>query len=65
MAAFARDLAAATGRQYEIGQVGTATLQERLRSATHLQVALVTAEYRLLALQVDILERLGRRGALE
>ncbi|WP_340117480.1 hypothetical protein [Pelagibius sp. 7325] len=65
MQAFAADLARATGKQYEIGQVGTATLQERYRDATLLHDALVSAEYRLLTLQLDILERLGRRAAAE
>jgi hypothetical protein len=65
MQAFALDLAGATGQQYEIGQASTATLQERWRGATRLRDALLTAEYRLLAIQFDIMERLGRRGALE
>lgn len=65
MEAFARDLAEATGRQYDIGQVSTATLQDRWREATRLRDALLTADYRLLARQFDILERLGRRDALE
>ncbi|MGD1877022.1 MAG: hypothetical protein ACFB13_05925 [Kiloniellaceae bacterium] len=65
MQAFAADLARATGQQYEIGQVGTATLQQRFRDATLLRDALVSAEYRLLALRFDILERLGRRAAAE
>ncbi len=65
MEAFARDLAGATGKQYDVGQVSTATLQERWRDATRLRDALVTAEYRLLAIQFDIMERLGRRDALQ
>ncbi len=65
MQAFAQDLAKVTRQQYEIGQVGTATLQERWRDATRLRDALLTAEYRLLAIQFDIMERLGRRAALE
>jgi hypothetical protein len=65
MRAFAHDLAAATMQEYDIGQVGTATLQERWRGTTLLSDALLTAEYRLLAIQFDIMERLGRRDALE
>jgi outer membrane protein TolC len=65
MQAFAEDLARATGQQYEIGQVGTATLQERFRDATLLRDALATAEYRLFALQFQILEIIGRRPAIE
>lgn len=65
MADFAQDLAGATGQRYEIGQASTATLQERWRDATLLRDALLTAEYRLLVIQFDIMERLGRRDALE
>ncbi|WP_193370105.1 hypothetical protein [Pelagibius marinus] len=65
MESFARTLAGATRQQYDIGQVSTATLQDRWRDATRLRDALLTAEYRLLAIQFDIMERLGRRAALE
>lgn len=65
MQAFALDLARVTGQRYEIGQTSTATLQERWRDATRLRDAQLTAEYRLLAIQFDIMERLGRRASLE
>jgi hypothetical protein len=65
MSAFADDLARVSHDQYSLGQLALGTLLTRLRDAVPLQEAMVDAEYRLLAIQLAVLDLLGRRAALE
>ncbi len=65
MSAFARDLAEGSYKRFQIGQFSFAGLLDRYRKATSLQDAEVNAEYRLLTIQLQVLEMLGRRSAIE
>lgn len=65
MSAFARDLAEGSQKRFEIGRLSFSALLDRYRDATSLQGAEVNAEYRLLAIQIQVLEILGRRSAIE
>ena len=65
MSAFARDLADRSQKIHDVGQLSFAALLKRYRDATSLQDAEVRAEYRLLTIQLQVLEILGRRSAIE
>ena len=65
MGAAAADVAKASRQRYARGQTRLADLHARLREATRLHLALVTAQYQLLVAQFRILEMLDRRSAIE
>ena len=65
MTAFAEDLAKTAREGFERGETALAWVQERYRDAGALQDARIIAEYRLTAVQLQIIEILGRRSAIE
>ncbi|GAB4360687.1 MAG: hypothetical protein Kow00114_14600 [Kiloniellaceae bacterium] len=65
MTAFAEDLAKIAHDGFERGETALAWVQERFRDAGALEDARVITEYRLTAVQLQILEIIGRRSAIE
>ncbi len=65
MTAFAEDLAKTAREGFERGETALSWVQERYRDAGALQDARIIAEYRLTAVQLQIIEILGRRSAIE